>query len=174
MPDYQRYTDDGFDLIRSDPVYLVRGGYVSDGLRSQGGFQGRYWSKTDGIAGYSMHFSNANIFPQTSVYLYAGASIRCIALSENNFQPVNPDNPSGGGGTENNANNTYNNVYNSSSSSDTNTDAADNYVAPQGVVNSATNNSPNWFLIICLGVLSLGLIVLIIFLILRLRKQNRA
>ncbi len=85
--------------------------------------------------------------------------------------PINPT-PIGGN-TIDNVHNTYNNTSGSSDDGTTGITTADGYVAPQGVVNASANSSPNWFLIICLVVLSLGLLALIIFLIWKLRKQKK-
>ncbi len=159
-----------------EPVYMVRGGSVYSGQLWFAANHGNYWSSTANSSnnGYELNFNiTSYVRPANTTNRYRGLSLRCIARSaEEPVNPVNPDNPGGGGGAENNVNNVYNNVYNSNSSSDgSNTDAADGYTAPQGVFNSTTENQPNWFLIICLSIMSLLLLALIIYLIYRLRKE---
>lgn len=171
------YTADGFNLVRSDPVYWVRAGYVLSGSRGALGSAGYYWCSAAKNSSYasSAFFYSSDIYLLESYYRYAGLSVRCIALQSANPDPVNPDTPSNPSNNFTNTTNTTNNTYNTTNSGNGDGEqSTDGYAAPQGVVNSVTNNSPNWFLIICLGILSLGLIALIIFLIVRLRKQNRA
>ena len=96
-----------------------------------------------------------------------------------NPDPVNPDTPTNN--TTNNytnINNTTNNTYNTTNSGNGDGEqSTDGYADPQGVQDSSDNtiasNQPNWFIIIVLSVLALGLLGIAIYFFIQYRKLRR-
>ena len=79
------YTTNGFNLVRSLPLWFVRGGLVivSQGTPAQNhqGVSARYWtgSTVDATQGYRLYFANNNIKPADTNYWTHEVSVRCIA-----------------------------------------------------------------------------------------------
>ena len=78
------YTTDsynGFNLIRSTPLYFVRSGYVYDGSLLNSGASGYGWSSTvySGTYGYYLYFYSTTVYPAGNYGRYYGFPVRCIA-----------------------------------------------------------------------------------------------
>ena len=78
------YTTDpynGFNLIRSIPLYFVRSGYVNDGSLYDSGAGGGGWSSTvgSGTYGYRLYFLSTTVYPARNFDRYVGFPVRCIA-----------------------------------------------------------------------------------------------
>ena len=78
------YTTDsynGFNLIRSTPLYFVRSGYVRDGSLFISGAYGHGWSSTvrSGTIGYGLDVDSTNVQPAGNHHRYDGFPVRCIA-----------------------------------------------------------------------------------------------
>ncbi len=78
----QIYVTNGFNIIRTSPLWLVRSGRVSRGSLGMIGYYGYYWSST--VSGqayvYSLSFYSANIESASSVpsNMYIGRTVRCL------------------------------------------------------------------------------------------------
>ncbi len=78
------YSIDGFNLIRHQPLYFSRSGYIDAVLRESGN-NGYYWSNTVNsyANAYLLRFNKSNAWPihDTNRLLrkFAGRSIRCLA-----------------------------------------------------------------------------------------------
>ena len=76
------YVDDGFNKLRTAPLYFQRFGLVDvDSLTLLGSY-GYYWSSSirDNNTSYRLNFNDSNIWPNVySSYRNRGASVRCIA-----------------------------------------------------------------------------------------------
>ena len=77
------YVENGFNNIRINPLYLVRSG-STDGILRNASETGWYWSSTNtnGEAAGGFVFKNDNINLTTYSYKQYGASIRCLARTE--------------------------------------------------------------------------------------------
>ena len=78
------YSIDGFNLIRHQPLYFSRSGYIDAVLRESGN-NGYYWSNTVNSSknAYLLRFNKSNAWPihdaDWLLRRFAGRSIRCLA-----------------------------------------------------------------------------------------------
>ena len=78
------YSIDGFNLIRHQPLYFSRSGYI-DAVLIESGNNGYYWSNTvdSSINAYLLRFNKSNAWPihdaDWLLRKFAGRSIRCLA-----------------------------------------------------------------------------------------------
>ena len=75
------YTTDGFNNVRTNPLYWVRSGYVYSGSRYDLGSIGYYWSSAVNSSSSARYagFYSSNIYPRSNNYRYVGFSVRCVA-----------------------------------------------------------------------------------------------
>ena len=75
------YTSDGFNKIRTAPLWLARSGKVSNGSLDDTGRIGVYWSSTVSSSGYAYHlsFGPGNVSPADGFAWSVGLSVRCVA-----------------------------------------------------------------------------------------------
>ena len=78
---YYNYLQDGFNNIRTAPLWLARSGYVYYGSFSGTGSSGRYWSSTvrNSNSAYYLSFNSGNVYPAGSGGRNDGYSVRCVA-----------------------------------------------------------------------------------------------
>lgn len=76
------YTTDGFNKIRTAPLYFARFGLVSGGTL-QSGSGGYYWSSTinSNAKSYYLALASSNIYPSNSGNRSYGFPVRCIVSS---------------------------------------------------------------------------------------------
>lgn len=78
------YATDGFNKVRTTPLYWVRAGYVyTGGSREAAGSIGSYWSSTASSRGFAYYasFISSDIRPRFEGNTrFVGQSVRCIAL----------------------------------------------------------------------------------------------
>lgn len=75
------YATDGFNKLRTAPLYYQRFGYVDGGSLINLGSDGYYWSSTasnTNNAG-SLGFNGSGIWPSGGLSRYYGFSVRCMA-----------------------------------------------------------------------------------------------
>ena len=74
------YATDGFNKLRTAPLYYQRFGYVDGGSLNYLGSYGRYWSSTvrNASSAYRLYFSGSGIWPGDNYYRYYGFSVRCM------------------------------------------------------------------------------------------------
>ena len=75
------YTSDGFNKIRTAPLWLIRSGNTSSSLFRIGGM-GVYWSSTvyAGSGAYNLYFDSASVIAANGSYSrYFGETVRCLA-----------------------------------------------------------------------------------------------
>ena len=75
------YATDGFNNIRTAPLYFVRGGWITETYFSDLGVTGDYLSSTvmSGVATYSGDIDGSTgIDSNYDLYRYIGANVRCI------------------------------------------------------------------------------------------------
>ena len=75
------YTDDGFNKIRTAPLWFVRFGYINNGTLNSSGSVGFYWSNTvgSGDGAYGLTVYNDGLRPAIDNSRYFGFSLRCLA-----------------------------------------------------------------------------------------------
>ena len=75
------YSTDGFNKLRTAPLYFQRFGYVLGGSLNGLGSYGRYWSSTVYIStnSYYLYFNGSNIDPSYLGNRFSGFSVRCMA-----------------------------------------------------------------------------------------------
>ncbi len=75
------YTSDGFNKIRTAPLWLARSGRVSNGSLYVTGESGSYWSSTVGGSSnaYRLIFNSGSVYPADDSSRNDGYSIRCVA-----------------------------------------------------------------------------------------------
>ena len=75
------YTTDGFNNIRTTPLWFVRSGRVYDGSRLNLGSYGRYWSSAvlSSSRAYSLFVYSSDISPRYDNSRNNGYSVRCLA-----------------------------------------------------------------------------------------------
>ena len=75
------YLDDGFNKIRTAPLWLARSGNVHYGQLGATGFFGDYWSSTvfDSYSAYHLSFFSDGVYPANYGGRSGGYSVRCVA-----------------------------------------------------------------------------------------------
>ena len=78
------YAENGFNIIRTFPLFFTQSGIVANGALVSFGTNGRYWSnlRTNANDARALEFSNSAIWPEFRYggrYVYLGFSVRCIA-----------------------------------------------------------------------------------------------
>lgn len=83
----QGYASEGFNIIRSDPLFLVRSGLVLNARVHNVGGEGNYMYGTRGAYGITLYFKFYNdgmVYKnfQWAYHSHVGVSIRCLARTE--------------------------------------------------------------------------------------------
>ena len=75
------YSTDGFNKMRTSPLYFVRSGYVNGSYLDGSGSNGLYWSSTvnNSIYAYYLSFNSTGVWPAGNLYRNYGRSVRCMA-----------------------------------------------------------------------------------------------
>lgn len=75
------YTADGFNMVRTEPLYWVRAGYIANHARSNKGTSGNYWLDTaySGIGAFYTNFGNTHIYSGINSNRNVGRAVRCVA-----------------------------------------------------------------------------------------------
>ena len=69
-------------VLLSSPLYFVRGGNINDGVNSDSGVSGYYWSSSKYLLSksYSLQFKTSKVDPSNAQYRDYGSSVRCVAI----------------------------------------------------------------------------------------------
>ena len=75
------YATDGFNKLRTAPLYYQRFGLINGGSLIFLGSHGVYWSSTvrGAVDAYYLTFASSNIWPSYYYGRYRGLSVRCMA-----------------------------------------------------------------------------------------------
>ncbi|MBR0465206.1 InlB B-repeat-containing protein [Candidatus Saccharibacteria bacterium] len=78
--DATAYADGGFNKVRANPLFFVRGGGVFGSSLSSSGNNGYYWSSSVGstYSAYYVNFSSSYVYSAYNGYRRPGQSLRCM------------------------------------------------------------------------------------------------